>query len=66
MGTSIPSFTTYIFNPKTIHTESGKNFFETICKKRGDQDYSITFNENESVILYQTGNGNRIPNYGNG
>jgi hypothetical protein len=46
----------YIFNPKTIHTESGKNFFETIYTKRGDQDYSITFNENDLLD---------IPNYFN-
>ena len=26
---------------------------------------AIPFNDNESDILYQTGNGNRIPNYGN-
>ena len=26
---------------------------------------AIPFNENEAVILYQTGNGNRIPKYGN-
>ena len=37
----------YIFNPNTIHIESNKNFFETIYTKRGDQDYSMTYNEND-------------------
>ena len=37
----------YIFNPKTILDESGKNFFETVYTKRGDQNYSMTYEESE-------------------
>ena len=37
----------YIFNPGTILSESGKNFFETIFTKRGDKNYSITYNQFE-------------------
>ena len=41
----------YIFNPKTILTESSKNFFETIFTKRGDQDYSMTYDENDLIDI---------------
>ena len=37
----------YIFNPKTLLDESGKNFFETVYTKRGDQNYSMTYEESE-------------------
>jgi hypothetical protein len=37
----------YIFNPKTLIDESGKNFFETVYTKRGDQNYSMTYDESE-------------------
>ena len=35
----------FIFNPKTTLLNSRKNFFETIFTKRGDQNYSVTFDE---------------------
>jgi len=37
----------YIFNPKTLLDESGKNFFETVYTKRGDQNYSMTYDESD-------------------
>ena len=46
----------YIFNPNTIQAESGKNFFETIFTKRGDQNYSMVYNKNDL---------NEVPKYFN-
>jgi len=37
----------YIFNPATLLQESGKNFFETIFTKRGDKNYTMTYNQFE-------------------
>ena len=37
----------YIFNPKTLLEESGKNFFETVYTKRGDQNYSVTYDDSD-------------------
>ena len=37
----------YIFNPKTLLDDSGKNFFETVYSKRGDQNYSMIYKESE-------------------
>ena len=37
----------YIFNPDTLLPESGKSFFETIFTKRGDQNYSMSYEKSE-------------------
>ena len=37
----------YIFNPDTLLPESEKNFFETIFTKRGDQNYSMKYDQFE-------------------
>ena len=41
----------YIFNPSTLLSQSGKNFFETIFTKRGDQNYLMTYNQNELKLI---------------
>ena len=37
----------YIFNPGTHLPESTKNFFETIFTKRGDKNYTMTYDKSE-------------------
>ena len=37
----------YIFNPGTHLPESAKNFFETIFTKRGDKNYTMTYDQSE-------------------
>ena len=37
----------HIFNPDILLSQSGKNFFETIFTKRGDQNYSMLYDRSE-------------------
>ena len=37
----------YCFNPEIKQADSNKNFFEFICKNRGDENYSMTYNKEE-------------------
>ena len=41
----------YIFNPDTLLPESGKSFFETIFTKRGDQNYSMSYDKSELLEI---------------
>ena len=37
----------YCFNPEVKQIDSNKNFFEFICKNRGDENYSMEYNKEE-------------------
>ena len=37
----------YCFNPEIKQIDSSKNFFEFICKNRGDKNYSMEYNKEE-------------------